>query len=51
MPVHAIGHCFTYNPPPDGLPSFEERDEYRILINPQNRVSFKIQIKTAFSKI
>ena len=23
MLVHALGHCFTYNPPPDGLPNFE----------------------------
>ena len=21
--VHSLGHCYTYNPPADGLPSFE----------------------------
>ena len=21
--VHSLGHCYTYNPPEDGLPSFE----------------------------
>ena len=21
--IHALGHCFTYNPPEDGLPDFE----------------------------